>query len=75
MNTLGTMLARRRKKLGLTLRQMEERTGLSNPHLSQLETGYTRNPTILTAVAISGGYGIPLGRLVKAVIHDASEET
>ena len=34
-----------RKEKGLTLRQVEEMTGISNPYLSQLETGKIVSPS------------------------------
>lgn len=41
---LGEILARARKHRGLTLRQVEQRTGVSNAHLSQIERGAIRRP-------------------------------
>jgi transcriptional regulator with XRE-family HTH domain len=70
MSTLGDMLARRRGKLGLTLREMERRSGLSNPYLCQVETGKTGNPTILNAVAISHAYGIAMRKIIAAIVAD-----
>lgn len=37
-----------RKAKGLTLRKVEELTGISNPYLSQLETGKIANPSYNT---------------------------
>ena len=37
-----------RKAKGLTLRQVEEITGISNPYLSQLETGKIASPSYNT---------------------------
>jgi transcriptional regulator with XRE-family HTH domain len=71
MSYLARLLRGRREQLGMTLRQMEERVGLSNPYLCQLERGQVRNPTVLKALALADGYEIPLGELVDAVARDA----
>lgn len=42
---LGQALWDARKRLGLTLRQVEEASGVSNAYLSQLENGEIRNPS------------------------------
>lgn len=47
-----------RKGNGMTLRDLQELTGLSNPYLSQLETGRVQNPTIAAAVAIADAFGL-----------------
>ena len=39
---------RMRKTKGLTLRKVEELTGISNPYLSQLETGKIKSPSYNT---------------------------
>jgi len=41
---LGEILRRARLHHGLTLRQVEERTGLPNAHLSQIERGVIKRP-------------------------------
>lgn len=46
LNTIN--LRALRKKMGLTLRQVEEHTGVSNAYLSQLETGKITNPSYET---------------------------
>jgi len=35
----------KRKEIGMTLRQVEDKTGISNAYLSQLETGKIKNPS------------------------------
>ena len=39
MQALGAFIRERRKSANLTLRQLAERTRLSNPYLSQIERG------------------------------------
>ena len=41
-----------RKAKGLTLRKVEELTGISNPYLSQLETGKIASPSYNTVRAL-----------------------
>lgn len=41
---LGDILRHARKHQGLSLRQVEQRTGVSNAHLSQIERGAIRRP-------------------------------
>ena len=38
------MLAQRRRDLGLSLRAVEEKTGINNAHVSQIETGAIDQP-------------------------------
>jgi transcriptional regulator with XRE-family HTH domain len=51
---------------GYSLRDMAEKTGLSNPFISQLETGKAE-PSLRTAVALSKCYGITLDRMAKCL--------
>ena len=74
MSILGQTLSRRRKQLGLTLREMERKTGMSNPYLCQVENGQVPNPSVLAVVAMADGYRIPAWRLVKAIVDDDRKE-
>ena len=47
-----------RKRAGYTLRQVEEATGISNPYLSQLETGKVKNPSYMVVAALVNFYNI-----------------
>lgn len=47
-----------RKIRKLTLRQVEEATGISNAYLSQLETGKTANPAFKTMVTLLRYYNV-----------------
>ncbi len=42
LNTLGDFIAGQRRAAELTLRQLAEQTGISNPYLSQIERGLRR---------------------------------
>jgi SOS-response transcriptional repressor LexA len=44
MDTLGTQLRRQRRRLGLTLQELSDRTEISKPYLSLIETGRVTNP-------------------------------
>lgn len=45
-----------RKRLGLTLRQVEKQTGLSNAYLSQLENGKIKKPSHDTIMKLTAAY-------------------
>jgi hypothetical protein len=45
-----------RKDKGLTLREVEKQTGISNAYLSQLETGKIKNPGYETVIALYNLY-------------------
>ncbi len=50
-----------RKEKGLTLRKVEEITGISNAYLSQLETGKIKQPSYTTVVTLIMLYSDILG--------------
>ena len=50
---------------GLTLRQLEKETGISNALLSQIERGEVKNPSFKTVIKISRFLGISLKRLAE----------
>jgi transcriptional regulator with XRE-family HTH domain len=55
-----------RLKAGLTLRELEEHTGLSHSYLSALENGRA-NPAIRSAATIAGALGLSLVELLQGV--------
>ena len=67
--TLGDYLKRTRKESGCTLRTVEERTGISNAYLSQVENGkiFSPSPTILRKLADL--YKISYSRLLGLAGH------
>lgn len=55
--TLAKKLNELRRTRGLTLREVERSTGISNAYLSQIETGKIVNPTIRIVQALADFYG------------------
>lgn len=48
------MIKNARKAKGLTLRELSEKSGLSNPYISQLETGKIKNPSAVALYRLAG---------------------
>ena len=58
LNELGDFLRRGREGKGLSLRKVEELTGISNAYLSQLEGAKIQRPSPLDLHKLCGVYGI-----------------
>lgn len=74
--TLSERLRRQRKKLGLTLKDVNKSTGLSVSFLSEVERG-RNNPSIETIQKLASCYQIPISELVPdegRAIPDALQE-
>ena len=63
MAALGALLRAQRQAADLSLRQLSERTKVSNAYLSQLERGL-HEPSLGVLRAIASALGIPLGSLL-----------
>lgn len=62
---VGELIAVARECKGLTLRQLESATGISNALLSQIETGKVREPSWRNVVKIAKALGLKLDRLAE----------
>jgi HTH-type transcriptional regulator, competence development regulator len=60
---LGELISLARELKGLTLRELEKRTGVSNALLSQIETGKVKDPGFRTVCKIADALGLTLKRL------------
>ena len=69
MNRFRDHLRSKRKKLGLSMREMERRSGVSNAFLSQVEKG-TRNPTIKYLIKIADVYKENIHELLNILLSD-----
>jgi transcriptional regulator with XRE-family HTH domain len=65
MSELGDLLAEKRKELGLTLRQVEEMTGIPNPHTSQIEGGTIEKPAPHLLWDYARIYGLEYSKLMQ----------
>jgi transcriptional regulator with XRE-family HTH domain len=75
LEALGALLRAQRTAADLTLRQLSERTKVSNAYLSQLERGL-HEPSLSVLRAIASALGMPLGsllRLAGVLEHDEGD--
>lgn len=61
---VGTRVRALREGLGISLRDLAERSGVSAPMLSQVERG-TTSPTLAVAQKIASGLGLTLSQLLR----------
>ena len=64
MTGLGSRLKTARKDLGWSLRKAEERSGVPNAHISQVETGAIRQPGMTVLARLAVAYRMPLPELL-----------
>lgn len=62
---LSNLLAQRRNELGLSLRDVEEATGINNAHLSQIETGAITRPAPNLLYELSVAYDLDFKKLMR----------
>ena len=67
MNNYGEYFKAVRESLGLTLREVEKLTNISNAHLSQLESGKIKQPSPMVLYKLSEIYKVPYGNLMELV--------
>ena len=67
--TLGAALRAARAASGLSLRDVERRTGIRNAHLSQIETDTIAKPEMAILWELASLYGVDFGRLLALAGH------
>jgi transcriptional regulator with XRE-family HTH domain len=72
--SLAQVLADARHDLGLTLREVERRTGIRNAHLSQIETGTIARPEMALLWELSVAYGLDFAELLTLAGYEAAGE-
>jgi len=73
--TLGTELRAARAARGLSLRDVERRTGIRNAHLSQIETDTIAKPEMAILWELASLYGLDFARLLALAGHVGGAET
>lgn len=68
MEKFGEFLKKARKKSKLTLRAVEEKTGISNSYLSQIEKGKRGVPSIGFLIRLGSVYDLPSGKLMESAV-------
>lgn len=68
---LGERLRSLRAEKAWTLEELAERSGLSKPFLSRLESG-TRQPSIAAVLTLARVFGVPMGSLFETQESDES---
>jgi transcriptional regulator with XRE-family HTH domain len=73
LEALGELIRKQRKQAELTLRELAERTNVSNPYLSQIERGL-HEPSVRVIKAIAAALNLSAeSLLVQAGVLDGSE--
>jgi transcriptional regulator with XRE-family HTH domain len=65
IQTFGKQLKELRKEKGLTLREVESKSKISNAYLSQIERGKRGIPTLKILIKLSEVYGVPTADLLE----------
>ena len=74
LEVLGALLRAQRRAAELSLRELSERTNVSNAYLSQLERGL-HEPSLGVLTAIASALGVPLGSLLtRAGMLDGDDD-
>jgi transcriptional regulator with XRE-family HTH domain len=73
--TLGAVLRAARSARGMSLRDVERRTGLRNAHLSQIETDTIAKPEMAILWELAALYELDFARLLALAGHTGSAET
>jgi transcriptional regulator with XRE-family HTH domain len=71
--TLAEGLVRLRQATGLSLRQVEEQTGIDRSILSRLESGEKRQPSPATLTKLASTLGVTPGELFTLAGYTSSE--
>ena len=71
MNDLGNAIRQARVAKGLSLRTLEAKVGVSNAHLSQLETGKIERPSMALLFSISETLELDYAALLRLAGYTA----
>jgi hypothetical protein len=66
-SSVGELLALAREINGITLRTLEEKTGISNALINQMETGHVQHPSFDNVVKVARALNLKIDLLARAV--------
>jgi transcriptional regulator with XRE-family HTH domain len=72
--TLGSVLREARRGRGMSLRDVERRTGIGNAHLSQLETGTIARPEPALIWDLAVLYDLDFAELLELAGHGSGPQ-
>jgi transcriptional regulator with XRE-family HTH domain len=72
--TLGATLKAARTAAGLSLRDVERRTGVRSGHLSQIETNTIARPDMSLLWELAATYGVDFGRLLALAGYSGADD-
>ena len=73
-SSLGETLRAARAAAGLSLRDVERRTGVRSAHLSQIETGTIARPEMAILWELAATYGVDFGHLLALAGYAGGED-
>lgn len=68
--TLGELIAISRELKGWSLRDLEKASGVSNPVISQIETGKVERPSFDTVVRLVHALGVSIDKAAGTVVYE-----
>ncbi len=75
MDELGTIIRDARKAKNMSLRALEQRVGVSNAHLSQLETGKIERPSMALLYSLAEALDLEYNRLTRLAGHKVTRRS
>lgn len=66
-NAFGELIERRRKELGITQEILEERSGVSQTHISKMKRGLVRNPSERVLEGLAVALDVPIAELKRSL--------
>lgn len=73
--SLGKVLQKARSEMGLSLRDVERKTGIKNAHLSQIENDRIDKPEMSMLWDLAALYGLDYGRLLRLAGHARGDKS
>lgn len=72
-NTFGEEVKRLREEKGLTLKDLQRKSGITAPYIYRIETGERKSPSLRIVKMLAEGLEVHMGDLVKLAGIDANE--